>query len=322
MKRMKRVFQNSAEVIHLWANQSQSEARCKNAFYNGTRLYSYGQHYLLANLIQFNGKSVALINANGYSKTTSDQIHTTWHATKHLVRLKVKHGDSNSRLLDKTFINQALIQWQDSLIDKLFDHFNGRSYWHESKYNQNEDYGIEADVREFNSTCTALGFDKLALDLNDEYIELHNEHIQLCLARKKELDEKRNSPETIAKREKAQARNAQLVLEKAGKAIELWRSGGPIGFEVRQVRPMILRVKDGIVETNAGASCTVIEARLLLRAVKGGKISDGFKVGSYTFNSVKDGMMKIGCHDILISELDSALADQTSLSLVTNQGVS
>ena len=56
-KRIKKVFSSSDQVIHLWANQSQTEARSRNVFFKGTSIWSYGFHYELGRLIQFKGKT-------------------------------------------------------------------------------------------------------------------------------------------------------------------------------------------------------------------------------------------------------------------------
>ena len=64
---MKRVFTNSTEVIHLWAQRTQNEARCSNVFFEpdyklsdgnwealetSSKIYSYGKHYLLAEFLE------------------------------------------------------------------------------------------------------------------------------------------------------------------------------------------------------------------------------------------------------------------------------
>ena len=78
---MKRVFNTSSEVIHLFAQRAQHEARCGNVFFdNIDEIYSYGHHYLLGKFIDFN---TILINDNGYSVTTSKHIRELDSATRH-----------------------------------------------------------------------------------------------------------------------------------------------------------------------------------------------------------------------------------------------
>ena len=76
---MKKVYSNSNEVMHLFAQQSQSEARSSsnNVYFEtpyidnrpyGSKIYSYGRHYLLGEFIDNN---TIFINDDGYSVTTS-----------------------------------------------------------------------------------------------------------------------------------------------------------------------------------------------------------------------------------------------------------
>ena len=77
---MKRVFTSSTDVIHLYAQRSQDEARCSNVFFEGDLIWSYGRHYLLGEFID-NGKAI-VINDIGYSVTTSKHIHQLIQATR------------------------------------------------------------------------------------------------------------------------------------------------------------------------------------------------------------------------------------------------
>lgn len=77
---MKRVFNSSVDVMHVYAQRSQDEARCSNVFFEGDKIWSYGRHYLLGEFID-NGKAI-LINDEGYSRTTSKHIYQLIQATR------------------------------------------------------------------------------------------------------------------------------------------------------------------------------------------------------------------------------------------------
>ena len=53
---------NSADVIHMFAQRTQSEGRCINVFFEYNRIYSYGRHYLLGEFIELNGRTIIHIN--------------------------------------------------------------------------------------------------------------------------------------------------------------------------------------------------------------------------------------------------------------------
>ena len=77
---MKRVFNSSVDVMHVYAQRSQSDARCSNVFFEYDRIYSYGRHYLLGEFID-DGKAI-VINDTGYSVTTSKHIYQLIQATR------------------------------------------------------------------------------------------------------------------------------------------------------------------------------------------------------------------------------------------------
>lgn len=88
MARQKTVFADSSEVFHLWAHRSQDSARYAkgNVYFEGAALYSYGSHYLCGFMI---GDSVAFLNSDSYSVTTSKHQRMAWHATSHLTQYSV-----------------------------------------------------------------------------------------------------------------------------------------------------------------------------------------------------------------------------------------
>ena len=53
---MKTVFNNS-EVCHVFAQQEQEYGRSGNIFFEGKKIYSYGYHYLMGNIINDNTNS-------------------------------------------------------------------------------------------------------------------------------------------------------------------------------------------------------------------------------------------------------------------------
>ncbi|TXH41221.1 MAG: hypothetical protein E6Q97_37940 [Desulfurellales bacterium] len=88
MARQKTVFADSSEVFHLWAHRSQDSARYAkgNVYFEGAALYSYGSHYLCGFMI---GDSVAFLNSDSYSVTTSKHQRMAWRATSHLTQHSV-----------------------------------------------------------------------------------------------------------------------------------------------------------------------------------------------------------------------------------------
>ena len=82
---MKKVFSTSSEVVHLFANKTQEEAKnqTRNIYFNKNSLFSYGAHYKLAQHLK--GGAI-LINTRGYSVTTSKHINEITQASRHLIQ--------------------------------------------------------------------------------------------------------------------------------------------------------------------------------------------------------------------------------------------
>lgn len=68
---MKR-FKSNNDVIHAFAQQTYESGECGNLFFEGTKIYSYGRHFLIG---EFLAPNVIMINDSYYSATTSR--HTT-----------------------------------------------------------------------------------------------------------------------------------------------------------------------------------------------------------------------------------------------------
>ena len=65
---MKKVFGKNADVMELFLNRTQDEARCKNVFFEKDKIYSFGKHYELGRFLDGN---TLLVNDALYSSTTT-----------------------------------------------------------------------------------------------------------------------------------------------------------------------------------------------------------------------------------------------------------
>jgi hypothetical protein len=308
-KRIKKVFSNAGEVIHRWANQSQSDARCRNAFFNGKNLYSYGHHYHLGMLFNYRGVQVAMINDTGYSVTTSGHISSAWHAVEGQIRLKF--SIASSQTLGPDLIEPALIAWQDRLLTEIFDFFGRRTFY---KGYLDSDYDVfeheTEEIAEFNRACAALGFKKLMLEVPSEIETLRAEHVALRLARAEELE---------GPREAERVKRAEAALKKVANSIEDWKSGGPSVEALLNLSPQIIRIHGDRVETSRGASVSLVVAQKLLQRVLNGEAKPGEDVGPYHFDKLDGDTVKIGCHTFSVSQCRDILAANRTLSIVEDR---
>lgn len=282
-KRIKRVFSSSSEVLHMWAAQTQHDARQggnrSRCYFEGTKCYSYGQHYQLGELVKINGIQCALINTDGYSVTTRSHISYAKDAVSHMPTIEV----------DSSFDwKQGLLNMQDALVNSLFDQLERRAFWEGSK--AFDKYKRE-QFNKFNTLCVIVGMPQLQLFPDSETLEVLNHHINNRLKRQTEL--------AVAKRIKDSINYAE--------EIEAWKTGGPFTAAVMRVNPQLIRVNGEKVETSSRASVPLYEALRALMLLENSKLKSNSKIGSYTFNKVDKGMVKIGCHTIELEQAKSVL---------------
>lgn len=334
-KRIKRVFSSGDKVTHLWAHQVQSDARSKNVFFAGKSLYSYGYHYELGRLVQYNGVTVALINDTGYSVTTGKHIGWALGSVSHMPHLRSKEFGCREvpNLPVKTLIKNALIRRQGELMDRLFNHFNGRSFWSGAKFERRGRYSDMTDIEQFNKMATQLGMSQLALDINESYIQVHNDHIKTMVARKEQRKAEElaryNSPERVAERaardeerrlaEAKRKAEDEVRKQKAIANIAKWRQGANVDIYAADLEYEILRIKGDEVETSDGASVPLDHALRLLKLIMAGKAREGERVGHYTLDKVGKKIIEIGCHQIELSEAKAVLLKDRHLKVVQGE---
>lgn len=83
---MKHVFDDISTIAHMWANQTQDNARNKNNnfYYDGNTIYSYGGHFPIARHFEYEGKKAVLFTERTYSNTTARHIQVVKQACRHL----------------------------------------------------------------------------------------------------------------------------------------------------------------------------------------------------------------------------------------------
>lgn len=270
---MRKVLRNTDEVIHVFAQQTQSEGRNQSGsiFFYNNKIYSYGYHYLLGEFID---KETILINDKGYSVTTSQHINSLREATNQYKRfyitetnLDLVHAEINFSLskIPKARTNKAIYLKR---ILYLFEKLN--------------EYLIY--------TKTKAKVSKLK-----EYREIKK------IAQRLETDKEQilfEAAEMVKAKEKKQ-------LEKNKEAIKLWRSHEKM--YLHGIRNSLLRLSKDFanVETSGGVKIEVKKAKVLYKLIEAGKDIKGFKLDYYTVIGIKDNILKIGCHNIPLNEVQS-----------------
>ena len=88
---MKKVV-NESTVAHLWAHQTQNEARKSNGsfYFHNRTIYSYGSHFPIA-VIDKEDPNIVYFTTRTYSNTTAGHISTARSAVSHKTLVYCKH---------------------------------------------------------------------------------------------------------------------------------------------------------------------------------------------------------------------------------------
>ena len=296
---MKTVFSSNSQLSHVWAQQKQVSGKTKNMFFSGTKIYSYGMHYLAAEIHVKGKNKLALINSHRYSNTTSKHLSDIRSALRDIVPcvetktpgdLKLARAELDE--IAKNGINEVLKRSKITSQDEI-----------ESAMQ----YGLMYNYVEANRLRTFLGMKGIVPKKSD--IAKARKHLEKRLARYKEL----NTPEMIEKKrietEKRAKKQELKKLEALQESVNKFRLGERVNLS--ELSYDLLRVQGDSVVTSRGAQVPLNSAIALLKRIKqGGKIR-GEIVGDFTAESIlaveSDKIVKIGCHKIKLSEAESVL---------------
>ena len=265
---MKKVFSNSDETIHIFAQQSQSEGRSSNIFFEGTKIYSYGHHYLLGEFID---KNTIVINDKGYSSTTS----------KHISSLRA--GTKQYRQFYKTNVDIMLVYSSvQSLVKKL------------SKANKKELYTmpILSHYKELNKY---LDYTKTKTQISKTKEYKYIKKIALSI--------EKDTPALLEAIKLRQIKEAKKEAIKTAKNLIEFRN-----HKTNYVRSKFdylrLSIDNTYIETSQGVKIAIQEAKILNNLISKGKDINGFKLGYFTVIGIANNILKVGCHNIELKEIN------------------
>ena len=293
---MKKVFSSRSAVCHKFNEQSQSEGRAGNIFFEGNRIYSYGHHYLLA---EFISPEIILINDRGYSSSTS----------KHIWLLRDATSDKDQIFATNIEINLVLNELE-SLYKKLMKARKPRSYYYNitrltTLFNRNLNrLGGFYVSNNLNSLFTLIASDNLSEDHQEKLNRINDidkladtykasETYKNKVERAKQVDEARaeREKEKRARQEALRKLNLQERIEKFY-SHEISRPGYGLAHDLLRVS------KCGqYVETSQEVKIPIKEAQRFYKLFKSGAELVGERISQYTTKS-NENYLQIGCHKI------------------------
>lgn len=272
---MKKVFNSASEVIHLFAQRTQNDAKCGNVFFEGNKLYSYGYHYLLAEfLTNKKGELSIFVNDSGYSSTTSKHIgHASYGTRQYKQFFATRHEQSNvlRQMEDaaKSLPNARKPEKYISIIDSLAKSYFEFIAWNDGKLEDKDKHKkIQALIK--------------ITQKEDVAVYLQKERARL--------------KKVAAAKAKEDAKKAAIAY------VEF------LNYERRYIHintaPDRLRIsQDGeSVETSQGVSVSIKAARVLYSAIISGRDVVGMTIDGYKVNAI-NGVLTIGCHKISMEDV-------------------
>jgi hypothetical protein len=315
---MRRVVESSL-VAHLWANQSQDEARNgKGSFYfDGTTIYSYGRHFPIAKHVQ-NRKGVKAVLFTSIHSTVTTEKHKTCARSaiardvpvfyvpdvdaKNYTKAEWPGDNPNHIQMTKASHKQNLDAYQSGILENIRKAKRARV---------NGDWLLsqaQALVDEGNRYAAFFGLRrrfKIPTETDLQAIKAKAER------ERKRTDKQRKARE-IENAKRLEARKAELA-----EIVEAWKKGeaDSIPSDIWYLTDKtFLRVKGSRIQTSKGAVVDVESAKALLPLVRSGAFSQftygQVKIGDFNLDSVhEDGSVRIGCHTLERDEIERIAAE-------------
>ena len=265
---MKKVFTNS-EICHVYAQQTQNEGRTSagNIFFYNNKIYSYGYHYKLAEIIENN---TIIINNSGYSYSTAKHINLITNATRQYRQIFYRDIDLN-------YVYGEIIKASIKIV----------------KAKKPEIYAFTI-IRKFEKLTEYLKeFKKVNILKDSKYLELKKIYKSIAKDKDKFI-------EAGKEREKKQKEKQQTEFK-----INLTKFFNyEINYFTKKTNEDFLRISQDktMIETTQGVKIPIQEAKKLYLMIQEGKDIKGLRISNFTIISI-NGTLKIGCHKINIKNV-------------------
>jgi hypothetical protein len=308
MARIKRVFSNASECIHIWANRVQDEGRSSNVSFKPSKLSSdfgdvlYSYSTPIAAFRESSKGLVVILNNYSYSHTTSGHQSDIRSA----VTQQVFDYDNIPKWVsqDVLYIGSGRGMGRSSLDDRP-QHIKPESIW--QQYHDIYVALLEtACLKKFSRTSDdrknmAFQYARKANRIK-EYFELSDVDCPLLSF---EITDELQAALDAANAKKAE--KERLAFERSKQERLDWLQGVSHHYPSAHTFPIALRLSPSDasrVETSRGAFVPVKVCERLYRSFRARQMPTDVRVGNYTLNEVSENGITIGCHKISADELE------------------
>jgi hypothetical protein len=286
-------------VAHLWAHQSQSEARNQqgNIYFRDSTIYSYGFHFPIARHVTGKNKQpLILLTTRTYSNTTAKHISMVRQSVQHRNVLYCENVQAGSQAEHQHNLKLIRETFNATLLKAATARTNTAQYLQQAE----NLIGTHRVYRE----SFGLSLDN-PLRIAEDWRAQQQQNID---KQKKEAAKQR----TIEAAKEAELR-ALLQLE-----LNKWKAGESTHWEIRHL-PIVLRVKGEAVQTSRGAEIPLSHAVRLWKKVLSIKASgipyqrNGHTeyAGTFAVDQIQaNGTLIAGCHVIEFDAMQELATQQ------------
>lgn len=337
-KREKRVFKDSREAAHVWAQQRQAYGcnPSRNIYFERETIFSYGGHFPIARFTgrKIDGREVVLFTMRTYSVTTSGHISDVRQALHGLDVLIINVQDVSPYSLDANKRENLESLW-NGLRELAAKHVKAR----ENDYRR--EMGAALRNIDAYTKFTKIGRTKalaalMAAIAGNWWHSLANlspeqaTDIDDTKAARRETREIREGAKRAIDSANDAAREA-LYCELQPIAVAAWRAGEDriaipqeliekyseslpnlsnvgnvsclnyVGYSYNA--PTLLRISGDEIETSRGARVPIRHAKLAWQALKRREVP-AERIGHYKATAIESDCLVIGCHRIPLVEID------------------
>lgn len=300
---MKKVFSNPNDVLHLFAQRTQTDARCSNVFFEDDVAYSYGKHFPLGKFFDRKkyGKvveTVILLNSARYSNTTSKHQSEIKFATRQYKQFTVPCVN-----FDLKYSNSYHARNSDYYLLQIKE-LAGKAL------KANKDYNVKFYLNEYHSQITEYqNYCKFFKLKTQKHFEISDIEIK---AKLQKIQERENY--NAEHYEEIQAKRLKNQLKKQAEIIDNWINGNSNIRPKTDYQYLRLYAYDNdLVETSMNVRVPLSHALLLLAKIRHCVqtntefISNGktIKIGNFEVSRIEaNGNFQSGCHKFEYSEVE------------------
>ena len=321
-KREKHVYSSFSDLAHLFANTPDKVANCRNGILKNNIIYSYGEHFPIASMIQLEGKEkIVLFTRRGYSSTTGSHIHQVNAATSQYKKIYTWdvvgqyyfEGSNGFWKFKSDFVQ--MVNFVTEQLEKF-------------KRARNNKEWIIVEIRQRIREVQDLIEYFEVKDIPEEYIKVLNTDTDALYKKLEEWKEKEKKrledPKLAEKREKAKLARERAFERENAEQIQKWRNFEaytPYKLSARRrwvysdTRRDLLRynASEQRVETSQNVKIPVELAHKFYRYIqvvlqKGaycyGPETCNYKLLNYEVTKIDNECIRVGCHIIPQSEVN------------------